>query len=349
VAYVLSLGITLLLSTRVAEKNVNHFIAYTVVVAFYYFFVKFLLAAEHTYEYYGSAVRTALASSVALVSAYALLEFVDTNFLKLGLTSWVIFPEEMRSYDALFLVFTRARGFVVESGFLALFLNVAAPISVLHVRHTLGAVAACAFALLIAGAMAVTFSVAGVTFLAVGLAVGALMYLYDRAVVLVPLRSALGLAVVVMALVALGIALPPKVWAPVIGKLSLSDFSSGSERLGTWTGGLSVALEHPLIGTGIGSTSRDTGSGIMSFYLTMLKEGGVVTLGAIVLFLGGVLRRITTLPAATPYKYAYAASFVAAVLHYAVISDVWYPWLWLLCALVACDAGQASTGRATGG
>src|SRR6185437_2571783 len=124
VAYVLSIGITLLLSTHVASKNVNHFVAYTIVIGFYYFFVKFLLTAEDTYRYYGSTIRTALAASVALVSVYALLEFVDSNFLRLGLTSLVSFPEGQRSYDALFLVFIRARGFMVESGFLALFLNV---------------------------------------------------------------------------------------------------------------------------------------------------------------------------------------------------------------------------------
>ena len=347
VAYILSIGITLLLSTQVASKNVNHFVAYAVVIGFYYFFVKFLLAADDTYEYYGSAVRTALASSVALASAYALLEFVDSNFLRLGLTSLVSFPEEQRSYDALFLVFIRARGFMVESGFLALFLNVAAPISLLHVRHTLGTPAALAFALIVAGALAVTFSVAGFTFLAIGLAVGALLYVYDRAVVLVPLRSVVVLAAVVVVLLALGIALPPGVWAPIIGKLSLSDLSSGSARLAGWTQGLSVALEHPLLGTGIGSTSRETGSGLISFYLTMLKEGGVVTLGTIVLFLGGVLHRIGALPVTSRYKYAYAASFIAAVCHYAVISDVWYPWLWLLCALIACDARQASNHRVT--
>jgi O-antigen ligase len=173
------------------------------------------------------------------------------------------------------------------------------------------------------------------------------LYVYDRAVVLVPLRSAAALAVGVGAVVALGIALPSGVWSPIIGKLSLSDLSSGSARLAGWTQGVSVALEHPVLGTGIGSTSRETGSGLISFYLTMLREGGVVTLGTVVLFLGAMLHRIGALPSTSRYKYAYAASFIAAVCHYAVISDVWYPWLWLLCALIACDARQASNHRAT--
>ena len=52
-------------------------------------------------------------------------------------------------------------------------------------------------------------------------------------------------------------------------------------------------------------------------------------------FFLAVFRQIWALPRRNPYKYAYGASFVAAVCHYAVVSDIWYPWLWFLCTLVA--------------
>ncbi len=341
-AFVLAIGVTLLLSTRLAGKNVNHFIGYAVAIAAYYFFVKLLLAAEDTFGHYGSRVRAALAVSVALVSVYALLEFVDNNFLRLGITSLVYFPEELRSYDALFLTFTRSRGFMAEAAFLALFLNIVAPMSLVYVRRTLGTTAALALFLVVAGAFFVSFSVAGVVFLSIGLVTAGLMYVFDRTVVLLPLRSALVLVATLAAVLALALALPPQAWSPVVAKLSLSDLSSGSERLETWREALRVALEHPFLGTGIGSTSLETGSGNLSFYLTMLKEGGVVTLSLSLLFLGSVFRRIWGLPANSRYKYAYAASFVAGVGQYAVISDVWYPWLWWLCALVACEPREAS-------
>lgn len=340
VAFVLSLGLTLLASTHVARKNVNHFVAYCVVIGAYYFFVKFLFTVEDSYAHYGARVRSAVAASVLLVSAYAVVEFLDANFFQAGLTSLVRFPDEQQSYRATFLVFTRARGFMVESGFLALFLNAMAPMSFVHLRLTRGLHVATAFGLVTLAAFVATFSVAGLTFLALGVLAAVLMFVYDRAVVLVPLRSTTLLGLGAVAALLLAVALPGQVWTPIVAKLTLSDLSSGSTRLDLWTDAVSVALEHPFVGTGIGSTSRDTGAGVISFYLTILKEAGVVTAVLIVFFLGSVCRRIVLLPATHPYKYAFALSFVAAVGHYAVMSDIWYPWLWFLCAVVAWESGR---------
>src|SRR2546429_4524171 len=79
VAYVLELGVSLLFSGSIDVKNINHLVAYTTVVALYYFFVKFLFAAAGTWAHYESRVRTVLVCSVLLVSVYTMLEFIDTN------------------------------------------------------------------------------------------------------------------------------------------------------------------------------------------------------------------------------------------------------------------------------
>src|SRR5207247_76944 len=52
VAYVLELGVSLLFSGSIDVKNINHLVAYTTVVALYYFFVKFLFAAAGTWAHY---------------------------------------------------------------------------------------------------------------------------------------------------------------------------------------------------------------------------------------------------------------------------------------------------------
>ena len=67
--YVLWLGVSLLFSGRIEGKNINHFVAYTTVVALYYFFVKFLFAADRTFERYEARLRRALAVSVLLVAS----------------------------------------------------------------------------------------------------------------------------------------------------------------------------------------------------------------------------------------------------------------------------------------
>ena len=85
------------------------------------------------------------------------------------------------------------------------------------------------------------------------------------------------------------------------------------------------------------------GEGVISFYLTMLKEAGVPGLALVVAFLLAVFRRILALPRADAYKYVYGASFVAVVCHYAVISDFWYPWLWLLCVFIVTHSPRRAT------
>jgi len=348
VAFVFTLGLSLLLSGEVEPTNIHHFLAYGVVVGVYYFFVKFLFAADDTYVTYASRIRTALALSVGLVSAYALLEFVDRNFVPLGVTRFVTFPGDEEPYIPIFLVFVRARGFMGESGLLALFLNVLGPISLVYVRDRWGRLAAAAFLVLTGGAFCVTLSAGGLVFLAVGLAAAVFMYVADRAFLFVPVRALL-IVVSVLALMATALVTSPAEWLiPVTSKLALTDLSSGQERVQAWREALSVAAEHPLLGTGVGSTSVERGSGVISFYLTMLKEAGTVSLALILVFFALIFRRIMMLPSWNRFKYAYAVSFVAALCHYAIISDIWYPWLWLLCVFVTTEPHHAPVAELTG-
>ena len=157
VAFVIMLGISLLLSTRIELKNVDHLLAYTTIVGLFYFFVKFLCAVNGTFVRYESRIRAALACAVLLVSAYAIVEFIDNNVTHLGLTALVTFPEAQASYGPVFIVFIRARGFMNESGLLALFLNMFVPVTFVYLRAKLGAAPALLFLAVAAAAFVVTW------------------------------------------------------------------------------------------------------------------------------------------------------------------------------------------------
>src|SRR5437762_5213952 len=333
VAYVIDLGLSLLLSGHIESKNLHHLVAYTSVLGFDYFFVKFLFAANGTFVYYETRVRTALAFSVFLVSAYTIVEFIDTNLTGWGITRFVHFIEAQATYQPLFLAFVRARGFMAESGTLALFLNVFGPMCFVHLRRRLGTHPAVVFLAIVVAAFAVSFSAAGMAFMAVGSLVALVMYAYDRGVWFVPLRWSVLLVSALALIGTIAVAVPAAVWTALNAKLTLADPLSAGERLRHWSEAAPIAAEHPIWGTGIGSTSAESGGGVVSFYLTMLKEAGIPSLALILAFLAAVFREILTLPRRDAYKYAYGASFIAAVCHYAIISDIWYPWLWLLCVL----------------
>jgi O-antigen ligase len=349
IGYVSALGLGLPLSGGIQPKNVNHFLAYTGVVCVYYFFVKLLFAAEGTWVRSELRLRKTLVASVMLVAGYAVLEFVDANTAGIGVRSLVRFPTEAQTYKPLFLGFVRARGFMAESGFLALYLNLLAPMSLVFLWRAAGWLASLSFLALVGAALGVTFSVAGVVFLGVGIVVAVIVYLYDRRIVLTRVRTVVALTLASAALGIVAVATPVQVWTPVIAKLTLASESSSGPRLAAWRDALNSAAEHPVFGTGIGSTAVETGRGVISFYLTTLKEAGIPALVFVLLFLSLVFRTILVLPRSAPYKYAYVASFVAAICHYAVVSDIWYPWLWFLCAFVSAEQRLASVVRARGG
>jgi hypothetical protein len=339
-AYLVVLGVSLLFSGHIEGKNINHLVAYTTVVAVYYFFVKFLFAADDTYVRYESHIRGTLAWSVLLVSIYTLLEFLDRNGGGWGITRLVWFPADIatENYRPLFLVFVRARGFMSESAMLALFLNTFAPMSFVHLRRTLGPARATAFLLIALAASLVTFSVGAVIFITLGLLLAVGMYAYDRGLVFVSVRWSLAAACFLLLTAGIASQVPYQAWQLVADKVSLvNDPASGYDRMRHWTEALPAIARHPLLGTGIGSTSAELGSGVISFYLTMLKEAGIPALLLILAFFALMFREITRLPRQDPYKYVYAASFVAAVCHYAIISDIWYPWFWLLCVFIIVE------------
>jgi hypothetical protein len=351
-AYIIDLGLSLLFSGRIEGKNINHLVAYSTVVGLYYFFVKFLFAVDGTYLRYESRIRTALAISVLLASSYTVLEFIDRNLTNLGVTALVRFPTDLATanYRPLFLVFIRARGFMGESAMLALFLNTFVPMSFVHVRRTLGMAPAVVLVLVAVAASAVTFSVAAIAFIALGLLVALGMYAYDRGVVFVSLRWAIAVVCLSLLVGQIGAQLPGDVWKQVVDKVTLvNDPASGYDRMRHWLDAAPVAAEHPFLGTGIGSTSAESGGGVVSFYLTMLKEAGLPSLLLILAFMFAVFREIATLPRRDAYKYAYAASFTAAVSHYAIISDIWYPWFWLLCIFVIWQRRVGRAAEAGGG
>jgi len=107
-----------------------------------------------------------------------------------------------------------------------------------------------------------------------------------------------------------------------------------------------IAEAHPVFGTGVGSTSLETGQGVISFYLTMLKEAGIPALILILAYLAWTFRQITRLPGGNPYKYAFATALIAAITQYAAISNIWFPWLWLLCSLIIDERVEAAPLRA---
>jgi hypothetical protein len=337
VPFLTVLGLSVLAAPHVGVKNGSHLVAYTTVIGVYYFGIKLLCTVEATYARHRYAVHLALAYTVLFAAAFSIFEFLDVNFLRTGISTSIPFPGDVGPYRADFLVFSRARGFSAESGFHALFLNTLGPIGAVTVWRSFGRFAATMFSVIVLLGLAATFSVAGTAFLVVGVVVSLGAYVLDRSAIFVPGRAVLALALVALGVVGLAVTLPSEVWTPVLAKLRLQDSSSGTFRAGVWSAAVMEGMARPILGYGLGSSSEATGTGVLSLFLTLATEAGLVAMVLFLLFVLSVWVTLVRFPPTASAKYAYVLSFVAATLHYAVISDIWYPWYWLLVILIQCD------------
>lgn len=323
-----------LFSQHLHQKNLNHTLGYTVTVLFYGLGLRFLMASWHAGVESRDRILRVIAFSTLLLCVYTILEFVNTNFGGGALAQSIPFPGELKPYEPRFLIFVRARGFEAESAFLALYLNCFLPLSLAYARSAWSRRWQVALALAGGLAMMLTFSVAGL--LACVVAGGATLVSYFG-LRRPPLRggTAIRIAVAILAVSAVVATVVPRdAIEAVTQKLTLSGGQSSAARLRAWGEAFGEFRAHPVFGAGIGSSSAETGKGSISLYLTLLREVGLAGLFvflasfAIVPSLAGYLLRRSAL--GPPLLMG----FLAATIQYAVIANIWYPWIWMLFALM---------------
>lgn len=346
IGFIGSLGLGVIFDGASRTKNLTHAFAYTTVILVYGLFLKLLFAVDGAGITYRQRIRGAIALSTFLVSCFAIVEFFDTNWLHVGVSKLIPFVLDDGPYNPQFLVFTRARGFEAESALLALYLTIFLPMSYVWVRTRIGRLTAWSLLVCGGGALLVTFSTAGFSALLLGLCAAIVLYLADHRLAALPMRTVM-MAFAVALLAILGtITAPAQARSAVWNKITFGAGPSPSTRLARWREAITVVQDRPILGTGIGSTSQETGTGVISFYLTILKEGGIPALLLISAYLAAILTMVVQLPSYSPFKYAYAIALVAAVVHYAVISDIWFPWIWLLAILIVDERVAPTDGRA---
>src|SRR5206468_5710212 len=169
-------------------------------------------------------------------------------------------------YRPICMVFVRVSGFRGVTVTLSLYLDVYVLMSLVYLRGRLGTMPALLFLVVAAGAFGATFSAAGLLFICVGLLVALGLYVYDRGVVFVPLRWTIVLGCVAVLVGTVAVRVPGEVWSDIGAKLTLTDPGSGWERVRNWSAAAPLAAAHPFLGTGIGSTSVETGTGVVSLY-----------------------------------------------------------------------------------
>ncbi|WP_100010098.1 O-antigen ligase family protein [Lentibacillus sediminis] len=278
---------------------------------------------------------------VIFVSLITIIEFISRNFLNMEFNLLRISTDYIATYSISGERFIRARGTVIESGHLALYLLMFAPF-VYHYHMNINGSKMKTIISLVSVVLAVLF-----TFSAAGFAELSVVILIILGVYIIKLlRQGFKLSKVIViyplffSIISFGIYYfvygngNLSFLSGIFGKLTFenSTIYDGNSRLSRWYRAWELFKESPVVGQGSGIASITHGTGSTNLYLDILAGNGLIGLLIFLFILVYHLNLIFKMEGHV--KYIYLVSFSTMAIHYAIISDYWYPWMWMLLVMI---------------
>jgi hypothetical protein len=320
------------------SKNINHTAAILSTVLFFYILPKILLLKCKYIELLGKTV----AISLALVSFFIAIEFIGSNFL--GINFLNIIPYSRTDLgDALVKgIWIRPRGFAEEAGHMAVFYEMALPLSYLYLNNKPFIIKGCYY-IPVFITFIILFSAAA--FVALLLAIIIVTVLKIRSQ-----RSLIILAIISLITVVIFSSDITRHYVDATVGSRLEIFSDASEqnnfsaidRRNRYENALEIFQSAPFgIGWGMSSQLAEDSqtfagivfkeAGLISLYAEILVASGILGL---LLFLKFITKKIITLIMLKSFESRLILVSVLSIsLHYIFISNYWFPMLWFSLAL----------------
>ncbi|OZQ66055.1 hypothetical protein CA600_12410 [Paenibacillus sp. VTT E-133280] len=332
----------LLYSQGSMSTAINHAAAYIIVIIIYHVTISIGLANSNLEE---RDVFSYLSKGVLLVVFIILIEFISKNFFSFNLDS-VIYratvKEYMHTYNFGGSFFYRARGTMEESGPAAMYLLMFTPFLIyffkVHMKNKKKAVFY-TFSVLLA--LLFTFSAIGFIELFISLFICVFIYLFfDKRIHKELVKFKMTTIIYSHFLIAISVLILflTKPWKGnffenIIKKATFSnDIMSSQSRLTRWDLAFDLIQQKPMLGWGPGYMSSVIGTGSTSLYLDTAISYGLLGITLSLLVFGIYLVRIFRINGNKRYLFLF--SFIVAMIHYTVISAIWFPWIWTLFALI---------------
>jgi hypothetical protein len=320
---------------------INHLLSYIITIVLMYFFLKTYIlsyAKKNTFK----TILKYITISVFISSLIGIFEFIDKNFLHYGIDEFIYRPT-VKDMPALFNLFYRMRSFTEEPGHFGLFLEIFSPLSLYYIFNSnIKVIYAVIFSFTVLISLIFTFSTASFVIIPISIFITLAYFLYKNNVVIKQLYFYKRIIYILFSLILFFILLD------YIGFISFLDLvetavkkitnsSSSSDRLERASETLNVFYNSNIIqllfGFGpAGNLSYNLNS-VVSLYVTILFEVGILGIILFILFLLVVFKKIISIK--SNIKYFFMISFISATLHYSIISNYWFPWLWFLIVLIA--------------
>ncbi|WKY78616.1 hypothetical protein PH197_05000 [Leuconostoc lactis] len=314
-------------------KGLNHTLSYLVIFVYFSLTIFCLIV----YKVDLNSIYKMISYSLLIVSVFTIIEFVSKNFL--GLDQFDSFiPRLSNSIDfkASYMIgagaFIRSRGFTSESGHNALFLLSFLPFMMLSkIKHKLISI------IVVIIALATTFSAAAMFEMVVaGLSVSLVKIILSRKTIRIKKSNLIiiYIGIIILILVVIFTNTLDYLLAyfnGIFNKINLDNSSSAGLRFSRWANSLSLVKNNYLFGAGPGISSIFLGTASTNLYIEMFVETGIVGLFFFLWFITQAVIKVFKLNNTT--KYFYLFSIFVCIIHYFIIGNYWYPWLWVILAI----------------
>jgi len=330
-----------------SSKPINHIIAYSYVVLVNYYLLKnvcFYLCKKFGPPFVKRCYG-AISIGVIITCLFGIAEFWLKNAYGIDVDSYVPRPA-VTEYDPWALgSFIRLRSFVEESGHLAFFLEVFGPISLYSFRNNNYVYFPLLILLLVC--FVLTFSTAGWL-------IAAFTYLLLAVTRIRPQELLkrlsfnfrtftryllLGGGVMLVILLSYDIV---NYILEVLDNIILSKiFLSGSaeDRTTRYLEGFNALMDSNLLeltfgnGPAVYETLGFSRGGTILLYLTIVLESGLLGLLSFLLFCAILFYKAVRIPI-LKLRLALLFGLLSALLHFFIIANYWYPWLWILAIII---------------
>lgn len=320
-------------------SGLTHMLSYFAAIGAYYFGIFFYV---YNKKYSLKKIYKYLSWGVLFVSVFTIVEFILKNYMGIDFDS--IIPRiSVINFDATYTIagisIYRARGTASESGHLAMYLSMFIPFIYYYYRYIINNTKkAVLYICAILISILFTFSAMGIAELLIMLVLVITINIFTELRKKIKTSKVLLISCSSIAIVVFIYWVNTKNFNlsfadGIIDKITFANQSVYNEgsRFSRWHNAINLFLESPLIGHGPGIASILFNTGSTSFYLELLAEMGFVGL---VLFMQIIIFHFTmALKLKGQIKYIYIISYVVMLMHFFVISNYWFPWMWVLFCL----------------
>lgn len=321
-----------------SQTGLNHLLSYFTTILAY--FIVPILYMKH-FRVPTSFLFKYITIGVLGVSIFIIAEFTLKNFFNIPFDEFIYRPIE-NSYIATYSLggerYIRARGVAQESGHAAMYLSMFLPFVYYYYKNILHKKLELVLSImLVVTALVLTFSATALAEIALAGFVLFIIFIVKK------LKKGFK-KLEVLAIWASSIIMVPMVYYILTSsnfetirmKLSMNT-ASGESRLVRWKDALELFGSSPVIGGGPGITSILYGTGSTSFYLELLTQVGIIGFIFMLIALFAIFKSVLSFKGTI--KLVYMFSFLITVVHLLVISNYWYPWMWILFAIIVYDNG----------